>query len=279
MANRTQSDDLKYDSSTHFQFGENWEAFSRLISDQKIDQAVQDMKRLLGVETLSGQSVVDVGCGSGLHSLVALGLGAETVVGFDLDTKSVETARHLLGQRAPGADWRIAQKNVFEVSPETDGVFDWVYSWGVLHHTGAMWQAIENAMTLVADGGHFAIALYRKTPACGFWTRFKRVYAHTPGWAQSVLRGAYITMFALALAATGRSPMTYIRTYENNRGMDYFTDVHDWLGGYPYESASPDEVRTFFEARGFKLENEFVRPTRMKGLFGTGCDEFLFRRQ
>jgi 2-polyprenyl-6-hydroxyphenyl methylase/3-demethylubiquinone-9 3-methyltransferase len=278
MTNGVDQEDLKHDPSTHFGFGENWDAYSRLISDQRIMQAIHDMKRLLGTDALSGRSFVDVGCGSGLHSLVALRLGAAPVAGFDLDPKSVETARRVLDARAPGGDWSVEQKNIFDVTPDADGVFDDVYSWGVLHHTGAMWQAVEKAMTLVAGGGCFAIALYRKTPACAAWARFKRFYAHSPGWAQTFLHGVYIVMFALALVATGRSPFAYIREYESNRGMDYFTDVHDWLGGYPYESASPEQVKQFFEARGFKLEREFAKPTRMKGLFGTGCDEYLFRR-
>lgn len=278
MTNRVEPEDLKYDPSTHFDFGENWDAYSRLISDRRIVRAIDDMKRLLGTDTLSGRSFVDVGCGSGLHSLVALRLGAAPVAGFDLDPKSVETARRVLDARAPGGDWRVEQKNVFDVTPEADGVFDYVYSWGVLHHTGAMWPAVEKTMTLVAGGGRFAIALYRKTPACAAWGAFKRVYSRSPGWAQTGMRGLYIAAFALALAATGRSPFAYIRAYESNRGMDYFTDVHDWLGGYPYESASPEQVKRFFEAHGFGLEKEFVRPTRMKGLFGTGCDEYLFRR-
>ena len=155
MSGSAKPDDLKYDPSTHFRFGENWEAYSRLITDPKIDQALDDMKRLLGATDLSGSSFVDVGCGSGLHSLVALRLGAAPVAGFDFDAQSVETARALLETRAKGNAWRIEQKNVFDVDPDTDGTFDWVYSWGVLHHTGALWDAIEKAMTLVADKGRF----------------------------------------------------------------------------------------------------------------------------
>ncbi|NQV19955.1 MAG: class I SAM-dependent methyltransferase [Rhodospirillales bacterium] len=278
MSSSPEPDDLKYDPSTHFRFGENWEAYSRLITDPKIDQAIDDMKRLLGATDLSGSSFVDVGCGSGLHSLVALRLGAAPVAGFDFDTQSVETARALLETRAKGNAWRIEQKNVFDVNPDTDGTFDWVYSWGVLHHTGALWDAIEKAMTLVADKGRFAIAIYRKTPCCRAWARFKRIYAGLPKPVQRLVRGLYIASFCVALAASRRNPFSYIGTYESNRGMDYFTDVHDWLGGYPYESASPAEIESFFEARGFVTERSFVKPTRLKGLFGTGCDEFVFRR-
>lgn len=278
MSPNSNPDDLKYEESTHFRFGENWEAYSRLITEAKIDRAVDDMKRLLGTDDLSGSSFADVGCGSGLHSLVALRLGVTRIFGFDFDPKSVETARELLRSRAGDGAWRIERKSVFDIQPGADDTFDWVYSWGVLHHTGAMWEAIEKTMALVAERGRFAIAIYRKTPSCPQWVRFKRAYSGLPRPLQTVVRGLYITLFCLAYAASGRNPVSYIRTYESNRGMNYFTDVHDWLGGYPYESASPEEIVSFFEARGFTVEQSFVKPTRLKGVFGTGCDEFLFRR-
>jgi 2-polyprenyl-6-hydroxyphenyl methylase/3-demethylubiquinone-9 3-methyltransferase len=278
MNTQSEQDQLKYDPATHFGFGDNWQTYSQLITEPKIEQAVTDMKRLLGSDDLSQQSFIDVGCGSGLHSLVALRLGAGPVAGFDLDIDSVRTARQVLSQFAPDQDWTIEQGNVFEALPNNDHTYDIVYSWGVLHHTGAMWQAIEKSMELVGDQGRFAIAIYRKTPSCNGWRRFKRVYAALPKFFQAALRWPYILLFCLALLVTGRNPLTYIRTYESNRGMDYFTDVHDWLGGYPYESASPEELKIFFEARGFETELEFTKPTRLRGIFGTGCDEFLFRR-
>jgi 2-polyprenyl-6-hydroxyphenyl methylase/3-demethylubiquinone-9 3-methyltransferase len=278
MNTRTEKDQLKYDPATHFGFGDNWQTFSQLITEAKIDQAVADMKRLLGTEDLARQSFVDVGCGSGLHSLVALRLSATSVTGFDMDLESVETARQVLSKYAPDRDWQVEKRNVFETFDDDQRKYDVVYSWGVLHHTGAMWQGIEKTMALVADGGRFAIAIYRKTPCCNGWRRFKRVYAGLPAGLQIFLRWPYIFLFCLALLATGRNPFAYIRNYENNRGMDYFTDVHDWLGGFPYESASPDELKMFFEARGYETVSEFTKPTRLWGVFGTGCNEFLFRR-
>jgi SAM-dependent methyltransferase len=278
MTSELKQDELKYDPQTHFGFGDNWQTYSRLITSEKIEQAIDDMKRLLGSNDLSGRSFIDVGCGSGLHSLVALRLGATPVIGFDFDPESVETARQVLTHYAPDQDWKVAQRNVFDMPADTGDRFDIVYSWGVLHHTGAMWEAIEKSMALVDDDGRFAIAIYRKTPSCGGWRRFKKVYASLPKFFQGALRWPYISLFCLALLVSGRSPFAYIRTYESNRGMDYYTDVHDWLGGYPYESASPEELKAFFEARGFVTESEFTKPTALKGLFGTGCDEFLFRR-
>jgi len=278
MKTHSEQDHLKYDPATHFRFGDNWQTYSHLITEPRIDQAVVDMKRLLGSDDLLQQTFIDVGSGSGLHSLVALRLGATSVTGFDLDQESVETARQVLSKYAPKGDWRIEQRNVFDGPTVSGQTYDVVYSWGVLHHTGAMWQAIEKTMALVAEEGRFAIAIYRKTPSCNGWRRFKRVYASVPKFLQTALRWPYISLFLLALIVTGRNPLSYVRTYESNRGMNYFTDVHDWLGGYPYESASPEELQSFFEERGFAKELGFTKPTRLWGLFGTGCDEFLFRR-
>jgi 2-polyprenyl-6-hydroxyphenyl methylase/3-demethylubiquinone-9 3-methyltransferase len=48
--------------------------------------------------------------------------------------------------------------------------------------------------------------------------------------------------------------------------------VVDWVGGYPFEFAKPEEIIDFYRARGFTLE-------RMKpGPGSYGCNEFVFRR-
>ena len=50
-----------------------------------------------------------------------------------------------------------------------------------------------------------------------------------------------------------------------------FHDWNDWLRGYPFEVASPDELTEFFEARGFELE-------RLVANSGYGCNQLTFRR-
>src|SRR5262245_21450082 len=227
--------------SQHFQFGQNWLDFTRFIDEGRIAEAVADMERLLGSGALRNKSFLDIGCGSGLHSLAALRLECASVMALDLDPGSVEASRRTLTQHAPGRDWRCRSQSVFDLSPDTMGPFDVVYSWGVLHHTGAMWEAVRRAAMLVKPGGRLALALYIKTPFCGFWKVEKRIYTRSPGWIQGGIRGLFMAARALRDALSGRIPFKSAR----GRGMRVWNDAHDWLGGHPYESASPEEVERF----------------------------------
>jgi len=57
------------------------------------------------------------------------------------------------------------------------GKFEVVYSWGVLHHTGAMWQALEQAAIPVADGGRLFLAIYNDQEGkSNRWRMVKRLY-------------------------------------------------------------------------------------------------------
>jgi hypothetical protein len=148
----------------------------------------------------------------------------------------------------------------------------------VLHHTGAMWPAIEHAAGLVKPGGLFAIALYQKTPKCGMWVRIKRRYSKSGKLAQRASQAVFISASWLRMITMGKNPIKYIREYASSRGMNYFVDVHDWLGGYPYESASPEEVISFFAKLGFEPFLEYPLVTG-RGWLGTGCAEFTFRKR
>jgi 2-polyprenyl-6-hydroxyphenyl methylase/3-demethylubiquinone-9 3-methyltransferase len=169
----------------------------------------------------------------------------------------------------------IEHKSIFELP--ADPRWDVVYSWGVLHHTGNMWAAIERAAAQVAPGGVLAIALYRRTPLCTAWAVEKRLYSGAPAAAQACMRALFKGMYLAGVIAGGRSPSRYIKEY-HARGMDWHHDVHDWLGGYPYESTAPDEVVSFLTERGFELERSFTHPARAAGLFGSHCDEFVARK-
>ncbi|MBX3560576.1 MAG: class I SAM-dependent methyltransferase [Sphingomonas sp.] len=262
---------------THFEFGENWRDYLANVDDDAIREAERGLLDLLPREAITGSRFIDIGCGSGLHSLAALRLGAAEVVAVDIDPNSVSAARDLLNRYAPGAPVTIRELSIFDAHREELGEFDIVYSWGVLHHTGAMWAAIEKAAGLVRQGGHFAIALYQKRPTCGFWRLEKRLYTNMAEPVRAAIRGIYKAAFYVGLVVTRRNPWTYVANYKGKRGMNFHNDVHDWLGGYPYESATPEEVKTCFARLGFRPIVERPRPKDF-GLLGTGCAEFTFRR-
>ena len=266
------------DLDEHFAFGENWQSFAGVVDEERVAEAARALSRLLPAAELDGRTFLDIGCGSGLSSLAALSLGAASVAGVDLDPASVVAARTLLSRWAEGKPWTVRSASIFDLSPDRNGTFDVVYSWGVLHHTGDMWPAMERAASLVAPGGQLAMALYRKTPLCRFWRRAKGFYSHSGPGAQRVCRALFKTAYVAGLVATGRNPRQYIAEYKAVRGMDWSHDVHDWLGGYPYESVSPQEVVGFLEKRGFAMVRMFEKRATAGGLFGSHCDEFVAMR-
>ena len=264
--------------SSHFQFGENWADFATALDAAAVARAESDLGRLIPADRLAGARLLDIGSGSGLSAVAALNLGAGELVAVDIDPASVETSRRVLGRFASGKKWRAEQASVFELTSERFGSFDIVHSWGVLHHTGDMWRAIRAAMALVRPGGSFAIALYAKTPVCGLWQVEKRLYTAAPGWLRAALRGVFKAAYLAALLMQGRNPAAYVRDYQTKRGMSWSHDVHDWLGGYPYDSATPAEVEAFFADNGFRLVSSHTRAAPAAGLFGSPCNEFLFER-
>jgi predicted RNA methylase len=261
---------------SHFSFGENWEQYAQKIDEKRIQEAEESLIRLIGRNAIQGHTFLDLGCGSGLFSLAALRLGCKRLVAVDLDPTCVRTTRALLQAYSERSEWECHQQSVFELSPTTIGTFDVVYSWGVLHHTGAMREAIATASTLVSPGGLLVIALYGKTVFCRFWRIEKRIYSRASQSVQRSIRAAYMSAFRLRLAIRGENIHAHRENYHQQRGMDMDHDAHDWLGGYPYESIAPREVISYLNNLGFASVRSFVYPCI--GLMGNGCDEYCFAK-
>lgn len=262
-----------------FAWGENWSRFAGTLTDEQVREAELGILELLDARIVAGARFLDIGTGSGLHSAAAQRLGVGELTAVDYDPTCVATAERVLAERATAPNWRVFRANILEPEGLEPGAYDIVYSWGVLHHTGDMWKAIGNAATLVRPGGRLCIAIYTKTAFCGFWKVAKRIYLALPSFLQRVADAAFVVWCrALAGAARllrGRNPFAHEGVA---RGQREWIDAADWLGGYPYESASADEIRAFLEPRGFTLETERLVPGRRIGLAGSGCDEYVFVR-
>lgn len=267
------------DSALTFRFGENWQSFVATVDGGRIAAAEAGLLRLLPREALRGARFLDIGCGSGLSALAALRLGAASVDAIDADAASVAAARALLERFAAGGAWIVEPASVFDLTPERRGTYDIVYSWGVLHHTGDLWRAVTCACAMVRPGGRLAVALYRRTPLCGFWRWEKRLYAGAGPAMQRAVAALYKAAYRAGLLATGRNPAAYVAGYRSARGMDWSHDVHDWLGGYPYESTDPATVATVLRDHGFALERSFEHRAAAAGLFGSHCDEYVCVRR
>lgn len=264
--------------STHFAFGENWASYARMIEETNLHEAEGALVALLGPGTLAGKRFLDIGCGSGIHAAAAARLGARSIVATDIDPKSVATARDVIARFSPSGESNILQVSVFDLKPEELGTFDVVYSWGVLHHTGAMIDAITKASKMVAPDGIFALALYQKTPLCEFWKAEKRLYTAAPAKVQAAVAALYTTLVRLTFVLRGRSFTTHLQRYKTIRGMDFHHDVHDWLGGYPYESISIEAADSLMQRLGFRRTNYVPAKVALWGALGSGCDEYVYRR-
>ena len=262
------------EQKSHFAFGKNWASYARLVTDARVEEAIASLRRLAGGD-LTGKRFLDIGCGSGLHSLAALRLGAGEVVALDIDPDSVATTRELLAANAAGQRCSVIERSIFDPQIGSMGSFDFVYSWGVLHHTGDMYRALRAAAGLVAPGGQFIFALYRHTPLCWFWKLEKRWYAGASPVAQARAQAVYVNVFKLL---NRRNFKDYVANYAQKRGMDFHHDVHDWLGGWPYESISPAQTDRLMQQLGLRQIRGFLVPGRALGLLGSGNDEYVYGR-
>jgi 2-polyprenyl-6-hydroxyphenyl methylase/3-demethylubiquinone-9 3-methyltransferase len=270
------NDEASKNLRTHFAFGRNWAGYSKWINQERIAHATADLRRLLG-DDLVDKTMIDVGCGSGLHSLAALRLGARHVYAVDLDPEAVRTTREVLSRFRGGVGWSAEVRSVFDLDDQQR--YDIVYSWGVLHHTGSMWEALDKVSRLVADQGLLALALYARTRYCSFWQSEKKFCSSLPRPAQLGVAALHAVASVVAALARSQNPVREIKEYRANRGMSWWHDRIDWVGGYPYESASPDEVIRFLGDRSFTVEMLFGVPRKPpRGLLGSGCVEYVFRR-
>jgi 2-polyprenyl-6-hydroxyphenyl methylase/3-demethylubiquinone-9 3-methyltransferase len=163
---------------------------------------------------------------------------------------------------------------------------DVVYCWGVAHHTGNLWQAIDNLSRLVAPGGSLVLAIYNDQQYVSrLWRGIKQIYQRLPSllrfvyvfaiWSMLFLRRLAMTIAASLLRlVTLRNPavpfLNWLRE-TRSRGMHSWYDLVDWVGGWPFEVARPEEVFRFLRDRGFVL-------VELTTSGGHGCNEFVFQR-
>ncbi len=250
-----------------FKFGENWASFSRQLDEDRINTARQSLISLFGENELKGKSFLDIGCGSGLFSIAAAQLGA-VVTGIDVDPVSVQTSQENSRKWLPDSPSENFQKGsvLDDEKIKTLGRFDIVYSWGVLHHTGSMKRALQNAAHCVKSGGLLMVAIYNQHWSSPLWKWVKWLYNHLGSWGQKVLVWMFTPVIFMA-----KWLVTFKNPFKMGRGMDFLHNVIDWVGGYPYEYSSVMEMTDTLQKLGFEVL--LVRPATVP----TGCNEFVSR--
>jgi 2-polyprenyl-3-methyl-5-hydroxy-6-metoxy-1,4-benzoquinol methylase len=258
-----------------FSFGKNWRDYLETLTKEKIQISKDWLARFTKLESFEGKTFIDIGSGSGLHSLAAYMLGAK-VISSDIDDNSINCVNYL--RKMFDADpkrWTIIKGSALDRNfLRRLGKADIVYSWGVLHHTGDMRAALDNVASLVKKDGLLYIAIYNRYDgllSSDFWLRVKRFYSKTNRLFQWIMVGLYYVMAVLVYVLRLQNPYKTIRNYKSSRGMNFHHDVLDWLGGYPFEYAYRRDIIDFYRKKSFRLAN-ILENNR------TGCNEFLFRK-
>jgi SAM-dependent methyltransferase len=239
------------------------------MDEERIDEAMQSLKKLFGEDRLANKSFLDIGSGSGLFSIAAARLGARPVLGLDVDPLSVDTSQQNAAQWLKDLSWTsFRHRSVLDTQQMNSlGLFDIVYSWGVLHHTGNMKLALQNAGQRVSPGGTLMIAIYNRHWSSSAWKLIKWLYNRVGTIGQKLLIGILLPVIFLA-----KWLVMFKNPLRMQRGMDFMHNIVDWVGGYPYEYASIKEMTAILEKNGFKLIDVF--PAKVP----TGCNEFVCRK-
>jgi SAM-dependent methyltransferase len=251
-----------------FDFGSNWRSFSEnKLDDGRLKAAIQSLQFLSQKESFEGLSFLDIGCGSGLFSIAAFRLGAKKSLGIDVNPTCISVSKsNADSYKCPTDSVSFKEMSVLDGSQLSQlESFDIVYAWGSLHHTGKMWEAITNSAKKVKEGGLFCLAIYKKHWTSPLWNFIKWSYNRMPRFLQKPLLFLFAGLiFAAKLIITRENPL------KKERGMDFWHDVIDWMGGYPYEYASEKEVKDYVTSQGFRAIHTVLCKTP------TGCNEFAF---
>ena len=255
-----------------FSFGENWIDFLEKADESTFKTALKDIEDWFPEDMVKDATVLDMGSGSGIHSLGFLQLGAQKIISVDYDKKSVEATIRLWNKFNKPDNWKIFHGSALDKSFLSDlGLFDIVYSWGVLHHTGSMWDAIGNCMNNVKSNGYFLLSIYTKGEKYQYDLNLKKRYNKSSSLGKRWMEWKhFILPLMLKRLRWGVNPFAWNEI--GVRGMLVYNDIKDWLGGLPYEVASGEEIKMFFIQKNFEL-------IKMQGMEEGYCSIYLFRKK
>lgn len=266
-----------------FGFGNNWKKFIDsywLRNKMAMEQSSESLYKFWPKEKLENKTFLDIGCGSGIFSLAAIEAGCSKVFSFDYDENSVRCTLKLKEKYNNNSAWHIERGDILDKEYiKSIGKFDFVYAWGVLHHTGDMWNAIRNACSLVKKEGYVFIAIYNNYKGKGsseYWLKIKKKYNESGALIRGIIIIEYILRdflrnFIESLEKRINPLRSWMSKTKQRKGMSYYYNVIDWVGGYPYEYATFEELSFFLNDLGFKLEDSTAN-------YGTGNHQLILNK-
>jgi len=259
-----------------FGFGKNWEDYiKRHLNEERVDISRKHVLDFMNLQDLKGKTFLDIGCGSGLHSLAALRSGAERIFSFDYDSHSVQATKFAQKYAGNPENWVVTQGSILDDEfVKTIEPADIVYSWGVLHHTGNMWKAMDNTAKLAKKGSLLYIALYdyeiHVNPSADFWLDVKQKYNQSTWLGKRGWEWWYIWNFMLYKKLSNLPEvLARFMRYKESRGMAMYNDIKDWLGGWPMEFAKRPDVKAWADRHGLEM---LIMKT------GEANTEYLFKK-
>lgn len=172
----------------------------------------QPFDRIIPFESLRGKRVLEIGCGMGLHTELMLKAGAD-VVSTDISATSIEMTEKRLALKKLRGDVRRCDA---ESLPFDDATFDFVWSWGVIHHSSRTGRIVREIARVLKPTGETRVMVYNRDGMAA-WVTF---------WRQHVVRLGFLK-----------------RSFDET----LFRDTDGFMARYYTKDQFEDLFRTFFD--------------------------------